>query len=794
MNDDNSSGINRRTVLKASLTLVTAGCGGGGSAPNTSTESDPTKALPIPEAQPAPVTPFVPGKHRFQQARLFQRAHAKVDKFIYTNSLGVQIHSAYHDIHYDMVAGAENCHRMVGATGEYLCWASRWPWKNRGGDFVDANGQRQGTTPFAKVSVAKNAIPALLEIDVLTAFRYIIANRTWSALLLKVGESGTLKLNGVLHPSAAKSQVELKFSDGSIEMLSLWYTSSALTSTVFVNAHEEVVPVSGMSNGFIEFDRPAQTNKTLSSAKLRLSHAGTDALTLSIYVIAPLLPDTTPIKGIAATQSFDAGVKSHPNVLLTQLVTDSMSIEDVLDTAYSGTYAAPYRAAAAEKPLTQRQEAYFDPTLWGQPALTEAETARLLPRRGFGKWIGQTAPDNTDGRASFSLVHSDYKQFGFVPLAPGLGALHLTMPKRAPPNGTTWRVDGESGTDVDMWLPRSHIGRVRRIRFRYYVLLGDGWEARDDQLMLHFLSNEIGKYPEQIGYQTLDSLRSLKARPSDNSGKMFGGAQHLTSGVVVKEYVYPTRLNPQGQPDDTMINKTYGGGYGASSGGDVGYQGRMMWTGGFHKKLGGPAEGGLVMGMELYDMQNGRMAPSQVGIKNWDSSWHSSFAHNGGLGHIFKDGKWRCIEFEWQLNPNQPYELPPRGTHFAESGSAKPPTGYLRAWVDGILASETPNFGFTRLPKVDWSLQLQANAPFDKDPGSPARFRPITNVSDAEYLGFASLAGNLYYGGRSPCPVERHLFINGLVVAVDDAYIGPMAGVAREHGGLGAAGPASAAI
>ena len=34
-------------------------------------------------------------------------------------------------------------------------------------------------------------------------------------------------------------------------------------------------------------------------------------------------------------------------------------------------------------------------------------------------------------------------------------------------------------------------------------------------------------------------------------------------------------------------------------------------------------------------------------IKDWDSGYLGSFSNNGGLGHIFKDGKWRCVELEW---------------------------------------------------------------------------------------------------------------------------------------------------
>lgn len=772
--------LNRRSLLKV-LSLGATGCGGGSSGGTSPVPSNPEAATLASTVVPRP-TP-TEGKYRFQKLRLFQRAHAKTDPFIYTNSRGEVVHSAYHDVHYDLIEGSENCHRQVGASGTLICSVSRWPWKNAKGDYMDAKGQKQGSIPFATVAVYASAAPGRITLDVSSAFRYIHTNASWAALLLKVTGAGTLRMVGVLHPTAPKSTVDLVYGDGTNEKLALWYTSSTLTTTAYLNAHEDVIPVSPGVNGFIEFDQAQGRNKELKSAALHIEHQGTGNLTLSVFVISPELPDLTPVKGIAAAYPLDAGLRHDPNIILSQLVTDQTKIEDVLDTHNSGSYNTPYVPGVS--PLTQRQEAFFDPTLWGQPALTAAITATKLPHRNLGKWVGSAWPKNSKGLPTFTVVHSNYAQHGFVPLASGLGAIHLTMPKRDIPNGQTWRVDGEVGTDVDLWLPYDKIGRVRRIRFRYYLLLGDGWEPRDDAMAFHFLGNQTGKWPEQIGLTTLDSLKTLKARPSDNTGKMFGGAQHLTSRVFVKDYVHPTRLNARGDPDDSQVTRAYSGGYGASSGGDVGYQGRMMWSGGFYKRLGGPAEGGLTLGMELYDMQNQRMPPSQYGIRSWDNGPKSSFSHNGGLGHVYKDGLWRCFEFEWLLNPNAPYVLPPRGTNFNESGFQQPPVGYLKTWVDGVLASVTPNFGFTRLPKIDWQLQADNGAPFDSDPASPAYMRPITNVTDEQYLGFASLAGNLYYGGRSPCPVERHLFLNGIAAAMDDAYIGPMAGVKREHGGLG---------
>ena len=775
----------RRTFLQtmaASGAALTVGCPTSESSPDARADgADATSAID------AGFIPAVTGKYRFQQARLFQRAHAKVDPFTYTNSRGERIHSEFHDIHYDRVLGSGYTNVIVGATQHYLCATSKWPWKNRSGDYVGADGMPQSSVPFAS-TVLTSGGPASVMIDVTSAYRYLRAENLWCAFLLRTTQA--LQLTGVLHPTATQSRIALTLEDGTTRTLPLWYTSSTLPGTAYPNAHEDIVEVSPAANGLIEFDRPSAPHGGVRSATLYLEHQGTAALTLELYVVAPERPDMTPILGAAAGYMLDEGLAAHPGVMVTQLVKDSTTIDDILDTANSGDYNNPYNPGGA-RPLTQRQEAFFDPTLWGQPALSAAETATKLPHRNFGKWVGRTYPENSDGLPSMTVVSSSYARDGFVPLAPGLGAIHLKMPAHAPPDGTTWRADGENGTDVDLWLPYDQIGRVRRIRFRYYLLLGDGWEPRIDSLRYHFVETRSagsggvsGSWPESFGYNTVESLRGLSSRPSDNTGKFFGGAQHQANGYFPC-YQHPTRIDAEGMPNDTQVVRLLGGGYGASSGGDAGYQGRMLWTGGFYRPLGGPAEGGLTLGLHLYDMQGGRMPPSLSGIRDWDAGSESSFSHHGGLGHLYKDGRWRCVEFEWVHNPNAPYVLPPRGTDYNDAGFASPPTGVLRAWIDGVLASTTPNFGVTRLPKIDWALQEAQGAPFDRGEGSPAYLRPISNVTDEEYLGFASIAGNLYYGGRTPCPVDRHVFINGLVAAVDDTYIGPMRGVSRDNGGIG---------
>lgn len=736
-------------------------------------------------------------KFRFQKKRLFQRAHAKTDPFTYVNSLGDTVNSPTHTIRYDLVAGATNCHKTVGANSVYICFTSRWIWTNLHGDYLDSNQVQQGASPWASAVFAASAGAGTKDVDITSAMQFIHANQRWVALLLKrTSGAGTLNVNGVLNDvGGTPPTIEIVYSDASTATLPAWYTGSTITSTSYINAHENTIPVSSAANGLLEFDRDdAGAAKTITSATLKLRHSGVNAaVTFGVFVVAPLVPSLIPAPGLAAGVPFDGGVAADGRVLLRQLVTDDTVIGDVLDVYGSGTSLQPFVPGTTV--LTQRQEAQFDPSLWGQPT-TGIDLSTRHPHKNYDpvnkttKWSGYIFPPGVypsfgpSARPTMEVVKSTYTQYGFTPMAPGLGAIHLVMPARGIENGMMWRVDGETGADIDLWLPRSHIGAVRRLRFRYYVLLGDGWEPGDHQFKLGFVGNTSGIYPEQAG---ITDLSTLEARPSDNSGKFFGGAQHLGSNVWIERYKYPTRLNA-GVPDDTLEQVlVQGSGYGTGSGGQTGYQGRFLWLGGFHKNLGGPGEGGFTLGTELYDFQgNTTMAPSLQNISGWDASWQSSFSGTTGLGHIFKDGLWRCVEIEWQLNPNQPYSLPARGTNWNESGFQNPPTGYLKCWIDGVLASTSPNFGFGRLPKIDWALQVAKGLPYDTDPTGTPRFRPITNVTDDQYLGFASIAGNFYYGGRSPCPVERHTFFNGLVVAVDDGYIGPMSGVQRAHGGLGA--------
>jgi hypothetical protein len=271
-------------------------------------------------------------------------------------------------------------------------------------------------------------------------------------------------------------------------------------------------------------------------------------------------------------------------------------------------------------------------------------------------------------------------------------------------------------------------------------------------------------------------------RRLDRTGKFIGGIQQVSSSVAYRKYVDPLRTSSQQQ--ETQI----GGGAYSSTSGIYGYQGRWMFRQGYYKPgTPGPAVGGMVLGVELYDFNGANQGsspiiPSQRDVGGWDATWRSYATHSGGLGFLYPR-KWYCVEMRWHMNSTKPYVLPPEGTHFLEGGHNV--DGFIEWWVDGIPAAKSPLFAHrSSAAIVDWALQNSAGVPFDTERGGAARLRGMTNVPPELFMGAASAVFNFYYGGRTFNDSNKFVYINGIVCS-SGTYIGPMAGVSRDNGGLG---------
>ena len=810
--------ISRRTAL--TLTAGTASgllaaCGGGSEIDAVeANEAEGTKSAqgiaaggkrttPVPPTQPVPVLAPT-GKYRFQHPLLFQRAHQKVVKASYVNSLGQTVYLPKMDhafVGYDGVHDTSSTTRC-GSDYTELCTLTSWAWKNYGGDWLDNSTptrKSQGATPWAtSAPVAKGSPAGEVVVDVSNLVKYCDQNKRWYAMFIMVS-GGQFKLNGPCNATAPKSTLEVVRGNVA-ESKALWYACT-LIKTAYTNAQDDLVVIEDGGRAVIEFYRPANQSVAATSAKLRLRHGGVSSgnPVVKIFLVDPTLPDLTQQSvGLATNYALDNNILSHAKVAAALRVTDSTTLDDVLDVDYVNSKGKSWNGGPAANLKT---ESKFDPYLWGTPGKgalanvpvpTPTQLTQLMPNRAIAKGItklsGNAAKSSVYGDTVRVVTSAELASRGLPSLAPGMGALEMTYPslniKPGQAHPQSWTGGGKLsddriGPDLEMCFKREHIGRVVDGYMRMYVCLAEGWEADDANLSwapFDTSADRWGKWPEQFGAHP----DSLQWRATDFSGKFPGGIQQLTSKVAVESYRFPTRRNTGGGTDTTKVVDYPGNGYSSTSG-VYGYQGRWQFKQGFYKaNFDGPACGGATIGLETYDFaQNPHCIPSQSFIGGWNLQNNAGFRY--GMGYL-RPKRWYCLEMRWKMNTVvTPYAEPPVGTHYLESGYVK--DGYLEWWVDGVYCSKTDVFATRTSKLIDWALQNAQNRPF----GTRDAMRPMTGVPADVYMGATTAILQCYYGGRSALMKDMKVLLNGVVVS-NGAYIGPMKGVSRENGGMGGLG------
>jgi hypothetical protein len=805
--------ITRRTALTLTAGTATglmAACGGGGdgeanvvealaeegskTAQGASVYTSLNGAVTKPVAAPT-------GKYRFQHPLLFQRAHQKVVKASYVNSLGQTIYLPQMDHAFVGYDGKHNASVSTRCGSDYalLCSISSWAWKNYGGDWLDNSTpvrQSQGATPWATLAAIPNGSPAgEVVIDLTSLVQFCDQNKRWYALFIQVS-GGQLKLNGPCNASAPKSTLEI-VRGGVAESRPLWYACTLIKSA-YSNAQDDVVVVDNGGRAVLEFYRPANHSVAATTAKLKLRHAGVSSgnPVVKVFLVDPTLPDLTQQSlGLAAGYTLDANILSHTKVAAALRVTDSMVLEDVLDVNYVINKGKSWTGGLA---ATSKIESMFDPYLWGTPGQgamanvpvpTPAQLSQMMPHRAIANGVtrlsGQAAKSSIYGDTVRVVTSTELLSRGLPVLAPGMGALEMTFPsmniKPGQAHPESWtngglKSDNRIAPDLEMHFKREHIGRVVDGYMRMYVCLAEGWEPDDAALSWHPFDGTAknwGKWPEEFGADP----NALVWRTTDFTGKFPGGIQHLTSKVLVERYVYPTRKDSSGAVNLSKVIDSPGNGYSSTSG-VYGYQGRWGFRQGFYKaNFDGPACGGATIGLNTYDFaQNPTCIPSQAFIGGWNVQNFAGFRY--GMGYL-RHKRWYCVEMRWKMNTVAgPYTEPPVGTHFLEAGYVK--DGYLEWWVDGVYCSKSDVFAHRSSKIIDWALQNANGRPF----GIKDAMRPMTAVPSDAYMGATTAILQCYYGGRSALMKDMKVLLNGVVVS-NGAYIGPMKGVSRENGGMG---------
>ena len=420
------------TVVGAG-TVAASGCNGGSStvaatpasgAPLANQSAAPLPVeTPINVARPPPAIAAalrVDGRYRTDQAQLFVTPPPGVVK---------SKSESYWETPARASVASPKAALGFGGTGpshRYVDVNSGWAWKNKGGDWVDATGLRQGSAAHWKTSGSQT-------IDFTAALKAVTK---WNAFVVLGG--GSLESNY----SATPPLLNVTYTDGTSQTLRCTAAIVLEPSSSYAHGGEHTVSVytaNGGRNAVIEFERPA---KPVASATLNLKYTGS----LSGFLANPPLNTEPVTSGLAAAYRRDAGIKAHPDVIFSHLYEDASTTSDWMGPDGINV---------------------FDNNRWSpdvfNPALLKDRSR--LPHIHQGKWIKNIA--------HASVIKSNYTAEGFKPLAPGLGAIRVLIPGTKAADGAAVGYGGGYGCDMAMYLPDDLCGWLDEIYVRYYFRMGE---------------------------------------------------------------------------------------------------------------------------------------------------------------------------------------------------------------------------------------------------------------------------------------------------------------------------------
>lgn len=418
-----------------------AACGGGGGAADTQPNASISVPLeaPVPKAPTVPTAPGSAGvngpppatdiRYRTQHGRLFQ------------SLAGSTLPSR--------LAGGSSYHlEMNGPTHDYVDLRVGWRWRNRGGDWLDADSTAQGDRPWFSVAtdaVIGNRASHDYSVDVSAALKFVQTTGRWCAFRLR--SAGAPRVIAGLHQPPPQAhplpRIDVRYQDGSSESLSCLLIGGLASGAQLplTTAPQYSLPV------VIEFARPARAVSSATLSFTVVEHWSGMNKHIEGFVLDPQPVVPTPRPGIASS----AG-----------LLDAALDQEDAIIGVHRYLDGAPWSdfASIGRDPLIYNTgaERNFDPAIFATGPTDQSK----FPHLDLGKWIGVGG--------NWSKVESAYRGQGFAPLAPGLGAVKVDMPA-APGigNGAEVGYGGTLAANAVLYLPEPDFGRLKRLFVRYYL-------------------------------------------------------------------------------------------------------------------------------------------------------------------------------------------------------------------------------------------------------------------------------------------------------------------------------------
>jgi len=212
----------------------------------------------------------------------------------------------------------------VGPTCAYYLGMGNMPWRHPGGDWVDADGLRQGNRPYGAVAIAAGRGRQTAELDLTELVRGWLDGRYRNAgLLLRALDGG-----GVVSfhsresvDKGARPWLKLQWSDGSSSRLAPAADTHLDCSSLSSLGGQPQLLVSSQQSALFVFGLPARPGLALLRASLSLvsdQQYGKGA-SVGVFRAEPpyAAPQGQPAMGIAQRYPMDAHLREHPAVLTT---------------------------------------------------------------------------------------------------------------------------------------------------------------------------------------------------------------------------------------------------------------------------------------------------------------------------------------------------------------------------------------------------------------------------------------------------------------------------------------------
>jgi len=190
------------------------------------------------------------------------------------------------------------------------------------GDWVDQNGDRQGSVPFAGATIVDDDTEQVLTFDITTlATEWTNGSRPNNGVLLRHDRGGPFNFRSREYAVAADRPTLRLVANGVTHSLTAEADTILASSTFTSQGKAEFLRVRNDNNApLIRFDLSAFMGQVISSAELKLTsyvQYGGGSATIQVFSVpANITEDQGPTLGLAAGFVQDAEVSTHPDVFM----------------------------------------------------------------------------------------------------------------------------------------------------------------------------------------------------------------------------------------------------------------------------------------------------------------------------------------------------------------------------------------------------------------------------------------------------------------------------------------------